>query len=608
MNNKFSITLLLAFTLSASAFLGTDALKAQAKEALPELLPSSETNETGGDVKNIMNLTPVSNSSKATNKDLDNVTKQNLDKKALDKKLKEEKKQAKKDKKEAEKQAKQEAKTKTAVNKTENTETSKDAVKTDKAAGKTADKTAKKDDKNEISARELKRIEKKKEQYKDYLIPTDSYMPVGNVEDRSTKITGSIQKTLEFNLADCLELALINHPRIKAAYANASAQKAVKNQTLSNYSPRVNIDAGISRVKPDTSGFNGMKIDSYTKYLLGTIGVSQLVYDFGTTQNQYTIDKLAWESSKTQIESVVNEIICSVKDSYYNLLYAIARKQVALETVEQYKEMYNQAKAFYEVGTKPKVDVTIASANLSNANTDLIEATNNVDIAVSRLNNAMGLPFVPAYVVDTSIPYQDINISMKEAIEIANNNRPDIKISLLGMEQADQYVRLAKKSYFPSLEFRGNWSMGGRDNLTETNWYDAGGYLSFPVINPILIRNQIVQAKALYEQEKYNTKSTVNDIYYEIQQSYVRLVDAKERIPSTKLTVKEAKESYDLSKGRYRVGVCDAIELRDAQIQYANAKLAYISALYTYNSAKAQLEKAIGQTIKPLETPEKVEI
>ena len=76
-------------------------------------------------------------------------------------------------------------------------------------------------------------------------------------------------------------------------------------------------------------------------------------------------------------------------------MYAI-KKQVALETVEQYQQMYNQAKAFYEVGTKPKVDVTIASANLSNANTELIEATNNVDIAVSRLNNSMGLPFVPA--------------------------------------------------------------------------------------------------------------------------------------------------------------------------------------------------------------------
>ncbi len=356
------------------------------------------------------------------------------------------------------------------------------------------------------------------------------------------------------------------------------------------------------------SAMRGMSADSYTKYLLGTIGVTQLVYDFGVTQNQYTIDKIAWQSAKTNIEAVVNDVICAVKDSYYNLLFAIARKQVAMETVEQYTQMYNQAFAFYEVGTKPKVDVTIASANLADSQSKLIEATNNVDIAVSRLNNAMGLPFVPAYVVDTSIPYYDVNLSMKEAVEIANSNRPDLKINMMNIEQANQYVKLAKKSYFPKLEFEGNVSMGGRDDFTDKSWYDFGGYLKFPVVNPILIRNQIVQAKALYEEQKYTAKSNVNDIYYEIQQAYVSLMDAKERIPSTKLTVKEAKESYELSQGRYRVGVCDAIELRDAQVQYANAKLAYISNLYEYNSAKARLERAIGQSLKPVENPERIEI
>jgi len=614
MKNKISY--IIAFTVCACIINIGQNCTAGAQE-LPELLQSSPAKV---DVKKVMDIKPsetAKNVSKANKEDLIEVTNKNLDKKALEKKRKEDEKLAKKalkEEKAAQKKAQRDAEKEVKAAKNQNANASSNkkeeitAQKQEKKTKAAVNKNDSKNAKNELSARELKRIEKKKEEYKEYLIPTDTFMPVGNLEDRSTTIVGSVQKTLEFNLADCLELALINHPKIKAAYANASAQKAVKNQTLSNYSPRVNIDAGISRIKPDTSGFGGMHIDSYTKYLLGTIGVSQLVYDFGVTQNQYTIDKLAWESSKTQIESVVNDVICNVKDSYYNLLYAIARKQVAQETVEQYKQMYNQAKAFYDVGTKPKVDVTIASANLADANTNLIEAENNVDIAVSKLNNAMGLPFVPAYVVDTSIPYQDVNISMKEAVEIANSNRPDLKIALLDVEQANQYVKLAKKSYFPSLEFRGNWSMGGRDDLTETSWYDMGGYLDFPVINPFLIRNQIVQAKALHEQQKYSTKSNINDIYYEIQQAYVKLSDAKQRIPSTKLTVREAKESYELSQGRYRVGVCDAIELRDAQVQYANAKLTYIGTLYEYNSAKAQLERAIGQTLKPAQTTEKLEI
>lgn len=654
MNKIYSLILSLAIIIG----LCQTVLAKSASDNFPELLPLNNV-----DVQKIMNIKPANDVQKATKTELFLISDKNLtstlDKKTKKKKLKSEEK-ALKQKQKAQAKAEREKirqkalnqkarakknqetqkalqanKESLAQNKNKNLQVQKKVEEVQKrskgddrasAAVAEQDKKTKaavnKDSKTpEISAvqkrkekdfvlskKETKRLEKKKAEYKDYLIQTDGYMPVGNLEDRTTTIVGSVQKTLEFNLADCLELALMNHPRVQSAYAGVTAQRAVKNQTLSNYSPRINLNAGITRMKPDVSANAAMRADSYTKYLLGTIGVSQLVYDFGVTQNQYTIDKLAFENSKINIESVVNDVVCSVKESYYNLLFALARKQVALDTVKQYEEMYKQARAFYQVGTKPKVDVTIAASNLADARANLIEASTGVDIAISKLNNAMGLPFVPPYVVDTAIAYQDVDLSMKQAVEIANNNRPDLKMTLIQMEQANQYVKLAKKTFLPAVEFKGNWSVGGRHDFTDTNWYDAGGYLTFPVINPFLLKNQVTQAKALYEQQRYDTRANVNDIYFEIQQAYAKLADAKERIPAAKLFVKEAKESYELSKGRYRVGVCDAIELRDAQVQFANAKLAYINTLYDYNSAKARLEKAIGKSIAPSGENEKVEI
>ena len=225
--------------------------------------------------------------------------------------------------------------------------------------GESTEKIVKKEAKQEKKIAKKKKNESK---YDEYSIPIDAYMPVGLSSDKAITISGSVQKTLELNLADCLELSLINNPKIKAAYANAEAMKFKKWQTVSNYSPVVNLQGGISRIKPDMSNFRsrGIMIDPFTKYVMGTIGISQLVYDFGYTQNQYTIDKLNWESSKSNIDSVVNEVVCQVKDGYYNLIYAIEAKRVAQETLEQFEQMYNQALAFYEVGTRPKVDVTIA--------------------------------------------------------------------------------------------------------------------------------------------------------------------------------------------------------------------------------------------------------
>lgn len=164
--------------------------------------------------------------------------------------------------------------------------------------GENIESKAQKDESTEKNvkkeARQEKKIAKKKKnesKYDEYSIPIDAYMPVGLSSDKAITISGSVQKTLELNLADCLELSLINNPKIKAAYANAEAMKFKKWQTVSNYSPVVNLQGGISRIKPDMSNFRsrGIMIDPFTKYVMGTIGISQLVYDFDDSQFSLSI-------------------------------------------------------------------------------------------------------------------------------------------------------------------------------------------------------------------------------------------------------------------------------------------------------------------------------
>lgn len=448
----------------------------------------------------------------------------------------------------------------------------------------------------------------KEPDYSQYLIPTEGYMPVGSDTDRTVKIEGSVSKSLELNLADCLELALINNPRIKAAYANSAAIKTHRGQTLSNYSPRVNLQSGMSRMKPDVTASKGASDDPYSKYLLGTIGIRQLIFDFGSTLNQYTIDKLEHQISVDNIDNVVNDVVYQVKDSYYFLMLAIENKRVLEETVEQFEQTYNQAQAFYDVGMRAKIDVTIAEVSLADARARLIEAKYGVDIAISRLNNAMGLPFIQPYIVESKLPFESIDLTMRQAVETANKQRPDLKMALASVKMADQYVKLSKKTAMPQLQFSANVSAGGRDNFTEKNWYDMGGYLVFPLVNPFLIKNQVNEARSLYEKQQYDTKFSVNNVYYEIQQTYAKMIETKERVPVAKLSVKAAMQNYDIAKGRYKVGLSDPIELKDAQLAYQNSRLAYIKTLYEYNAAKAMLERAIGQTLKNEDNLEEVEI
>ena len=331
-----------------------------------------------------------------------------------------------------------------------------------------------------------------------------------------------------------------------------------------------------------------------------------MLYDFGVTQNQATIKRLDYEAAKTTLIATINKVIYQTKDAYYNLLYAFESRRVAEDTVKKFEMFYNQAKAFYEIGISPKVDVTIAEVNLSNSKLQLIQADNAVNLAVARLNNIMGVPFIDRYNVIERLKYQPVDIDFNNSINIARDSRPELKLAELQLESARQTVKLVKKSYLPTLSIEGQFMEGGKSPLSNYG-YNFGGYLNFPTFNGMYLKNAIKEAKALYDKQIAVAKSTQNSIYLEIQNAYLTLEEKRNQMPVATLNVKQAKENYELSYGRYRVGEASPTELKDAQISYQQAQLSYYKAMYQYNSARADLERAIGKNL-PANTNDTIEL
>ena len=423
--------------------------------------------------------------------------------------------------------------------------------------------------------------------------------PLINVESNTNKnltIRGSVENTYNVTLDDCMKYALGNNPRIQSAMQDVFASDARIKQTWSSYFPQFSWQTGYSRIRQLQLSDVFRENLIYNYWVLGQISVSQMLYDFGVTQNQVTIRKLDNEGYKIILTGTVNDVICDVKTAYYNLQFALEAKKVAEDSVKKYEAFYNQAKAYYQVGSKPKVDVTIAEVNLSNAKLTLIQAEHSVEIAMAKLNNAMGLSYFNKYNLAGCLRYEPSDISLEKAIKITQNSRPEFHLADIKVEQARQNVKLVKKSYFPQLTVEGQYQIGGMHPTSNTG-YNFGGYLNFPTINGMLIKHEIREARSLYSRQQSEALNTKNNIYLEVQQSYYSLDEKKSQIPVAYLGMKQAKENYDLSYGRYKVGVGDPIELKDAQTEYQNAQLTYYQTLYEYNAARAKLEKSIGRNI-----------
>ena len=419
-----------------------------------------------------------------------------------------------------------------------------------------------------------------------------------NESDNNQNLTikGGIEHCIDVNLDDCIRMALGNNPRIQSAMQDVFASDARIKQAWSNYFPQFSWQSGYSRIRQLQLSDVFRENLIYNYWVLGQISASQLLYDFGVTQNQVTVRKLDNLGYRIILTGTINDVIYNVKDAYYNLQYAIKAKEVAENTVKQYSLFYEQAKAFYKAGVEPKVDVTISQLNLSNSKLTLIQAEHAINIAMAKLNNAIGIPYFTKYNLVEKLRYDAYDINLDKAVKICEKSRPEFQLAEVKVEQANQNVKLIKKSWLPKFYTQGQIEVGGRH--PDSNYgYSLGAYINFPTINGMLIKHEIREAKSLYSKEQAKAIATKNAVYLEVQNAFYTHEEKKNKIPVAYIGVKQGKENYDLSLNRYKVGVGSPVELRDAQVQYEKSQLTYYQTLYEYNSAKANLEKSIGRNI-----------
>jgi outer membrane protein len=115
------------------------------------------------------------------------------------------------------------------------------------------------------------------------------------------------------------------------------------------------------------------------------------------------------------------------------------------------------------------------------------------------------------------------------------------------------------------------------------------------IFSGFLTRYQVSEAEANLNAIKADEELLRQKIFLDLQQTYLNLREAEERIPATELAVRQATENLEIARGRYEAGVGSPIEVTDAEVSYANAKASYIQALTDYRIAIADLERAIGK-------------
>lgn len=442
----------------------------------------------------------------------------------------------------------------------------------------------------------------------------------------------SIEKNAILNIKDCITIALQNSPKIKKARYNYGIAKGNLGIAKSEYFPTLGIGTGYN-----ITDNNNNRRSTNTNIYSAEANINQLIWNFGKTNaniKMYNFDRVA---ALYEFEDMVLETIFGVKTNYYGVLAAKATLDVNRANVQINERNYQRTKAYFEEGIKSKIDLVNAEVYLSDSKVTLVESEKAYKNALVQLNNSMYIAFAPEYEIentetfnfqnnyapvnlekidekkDLSKPPKDVNnafltsqvekinvldnykfkpfpYTFEESVNLAYKNRPDLKAYDATLKAMQESLKYTKREYLPEISATAGY--GYRDQYN-TNSFNVGINLSSNV-NIKGQKHKIDNAKIQVQLAENEIDQAKQDIYFEVQNLYINMVQLEKQIPLLAVKVKQTLENFELADGRYAVGLGDYIELQDAKVNYNNAQVSYVQTVYNYNVARANLEKAIA--------------
>ena len=189
-----------------------------------------------------------------------------------------------------------------------------------------------------------------------------------------------------------------------------------------------------------------------------------------------------------------------------------------------------------------------------------------------------------------------VQLTLNEAIEIALNDNPTVKVADLEIERYDYVYKQAASSLYPQIDASGQYALAiRRQEMTEgfsfggKNTFNVSGNISLPLVVPSvyrqmkMTRTQMATAVESARANRIDLIAAVRSAYYNVLLAEQSLTVLNEAIATTQRVVDNTKDLYDN-------GLASEYDYLTAQVQLSNLKPQVMQAETAIDITKLQLK------------------
>ncbi|KGA94705.1 TolC family protein [Leptospirillum ferriphilum] len=430
--------------------------------------------------------------------------------------------------------------------------------------------------------------------------------------DRPPKVLG---------LNDAIFFGLTHHPKIFMFRHQVQKAKAAVQIANAHFLPNVGAGAMFGAGEPGVGNRVFNNAYAYSGFLpvtygvlgpyghnanlsmaqtaMASLGVTQLLYDFGKYEH---LTRSRKELTKASVDNLLTRdawVILQVKEAYYHVILDRKLIEVYQKNLEQRQMVRDLTRSLYRANYKSRLDYDLAVVDLEKAKALLVNEQNDLESQIARLNEAMGLGKKSRknYRLKDKAPENFVPVPLEELISTGVQKRPELLSTTHRYHAGVEKTASEKAKHYPYISAFGNYGYLG--NMVTGQSYSpglwtGGAMINVPIYTGGMIRGMVARAREATLTSQYHEQDWRIRIRLQVTQAYDRVrADAADIVAYTK-AVKEAKLALLLANKKYEANLISIVQLTLAEVYLLDAEASLALAEYHMGVDQAALRFTTG--------------
>lgn len=414
------------------------------------------------------------------------------------------------------------------------------------------------------------------------------------------QVAAQENQSYRFSLEDCLRFAMANSYERKSMELTGKSLETTYEQSKQQRLPNVSASVG--------QNFSNNENGWSTSGSVG-VGSSVTIYQGGNINNTIEQNRLNVERNEVQLERYDNQLTTQILQSFLTILGNQELLKYQQEVLNTSGEQLKQGRVRYNVGAILESDLLLLEAQYYSDSNNVVDTRINIDNNLLDLKVLLSMK--PTDELEIISPDTDNLDGLKEslpseeeAISLAMEYMPDLRMSNYDVRLAEKSVDLARGNYFPSISANANVGMGvlAFDGDGNSKWYgkpteSLGVSMSIPIYSRGSTKANVKRSRIALEQAQLDYEQSALSVQQTVVQAYRNVVSAYNAYKVSQVKENAYSKSFKAFNIQYQYGSITTVELLQQQNNYLNALNSYIQNKYSLLMKRKILDIYMGKPI-----------